>query len=64
MARPIINRTIETYERDIAALKRLRTAIRQDASLDSGRANEAVADIMRCVASLERLVHGLRRIAA
>ncbi len=63
MARPIDKRTLETYERDMAALKRLRTAVRNDAFLEVGRVNEVVSDITRCLVSLGKLTDSLRKAA-
>jgi hypothetical protein len=59
MARPILKRTLKTYERDIAALRRLRTAIALDASLETRRSKAAVSEIDRCVKVLIELTNSL-----
>lgn len=63
MARPIVKRTLETYSRNIAELKVLRTAIMIDESLDRGRADAAIASIARTIDALEALCATLRRAA-
>ena len=52
MGRPIIKRTLIAYERDIAALRRLRVAITMDKTFDYRRVAIAVRDIDKCIESL------------
>jgi len=59
MARPILKRTLKTYERDIASLRRLRVAIALDASLDKGRAAFAIREIDKCIQSIQLLTISL-----
>ena len=63
MARPLKQRTIVTYERDMAQLKRLFHAIQMDTSLDAERAAIACADLTRAFNSVRALRDSLKRCA-
>lgn len=55
MARPIQPRNSQTFERDIAALRRTRTAIQYDANLDKKRAAVAISRIDDCIRAIIEL---------
>jgi hypothetical protein len=55
MARPIQKRTSKSYQRDIEALTRLRTAIKLDRHLDPTLVNTAITDIDKLVDSVWKL---------
>ena len=62
--RPIKKRTAKTYQRDIEALGRLRTAIRLDRKLDLTKSSRAVKDLDKLVDSLLDLIGELKSDSA
>ena len=56
MARPIQKRTAESYQRDIEAIGRLRTAILMDTSLDQKLGKSAVSSLDDSVEKLRAII--------
>jgi len=59
MARPILVRTVRTYQRDVEHLGRLRTALRLDTTIDPAIADRAAKLIDKLTLELGRLADSL-----